>query len=206
MTRARFITLEGIEGVGKTTHMKYIAGLFRKNGHEVVLTREPGGTRLGESVREVLLHGTELQISAASELLLIFTARSQHLHELILPGLAAGKTILCDRFTDATYAYQGGGRGIASSQIKILEDYVQQGLKPDLTLLFDAPVETGLRRACKRSTADRFESETVAFFQRVRQSYLDLAAEEPERMKVIDADRTIEDVEAGVRRILEGYL
>ncbi|MEX2354057.1 MAG: dTMP kinase [Gammaproteobacteria bacterium] len=202
MKGGKFITLEGIEGVGKSTHVEYIATEFRQHGHTPLLTREPGGTRTGEAIREILLHGKDLDISPRTELILMFAARAQHLQEVILPALADGVTVICDRFTDASYAYQGGGRGISDEEIALLEKYVQQGLAPDLTLLFDASVETGQQRAGQRSAADRFESEAVGFFKRVRQTYLQRAEAEPERIRVIDAEQTIEQVENQISRIL----
>lgn len=206
MNTGRFITLEGIEGVGKTTHIGFIASRVKTLGHEVLVTREPGGTRAGESIREILLHGKNMQIDAVTELLLIFAARAQHLQEVVRPALAAGIYVLCDRFTDATYAYQGGGRGIAQSEIQILEKLVQQGLQPDLTLLFDASVRTGLARANKRSEADRFETETVSFFERVRLSYLERASKHPKRFRIIDAEQPISSIEQHISSVLETVL
>jgi dTMP kinase len=202
MSSARFITLEGIEGVGKSTHVDFIANVCIEHGHKTLVTREPGGTRAGEAIREILLHGKDLDIAPVTELMLMFSARAQHLQEVILPALSNGMTIICDRFTDATYAYQGGGRGIDVEQIRTLEKYVQNGLVPDLTLLFDASVETGQRRAKKRGAADRFESEKVEFFKRVRQSYLQRAAEEPERFRLIDAEQGIAEVQQQIRAVL----
>jgi dTMP kinase len=206
MKRGKFITLEGIEGVGKTTHLEFIAGYLRNKGYQTLVSREPGGTRLGESIREILLHGGHLKIDPVTELLLVFSARSQHLKEVVLPALSRGVAVICDRFTDATYAYQGGGRGIAENDIRVLEQYVQKGLVPDLTLLFDAAVETGRRRAGKRGGADRFESEAAGFFERVRQAYLDRAKREPERIRVIDAERDISSIEKEIGSIVETVL
>ena len=202
MSGGLFLTLEGIEGVGKTTHARFIKELLEQNGHHCELTREPGGTQTGESIRDILLHSSKQHISDLAELLLMFSARAQHLDEVIIPAMQAGKIVICDRFTDATYAYQGGGREMDRRQIQILEALVQRGLKPDLTLLFDTPVEVGLARAGGRSEADRFESETVSFFERVRAEYLQLAGEEPDRVHVIDADRPLDKVQQDVRRIL----
>lgn len=198
-----FITLEGIEGVGKTTHMQFIAALLEQAGHQIVQTREPGGTRTGEAIRELVLNAKELDISSETELLMIFSARAQHLDEIIRPALRQGKTVLCDRFTDATYAYQGGGRGIEKTKISILEDWVQGPLRPDLTLLLDADVELGLERARKRGEADRFESETVNFFKAVRQSYLDIASQDAARVVVIDASKTIAEVQESLKQKLQ---
>ncbi len=203
MSTGKFITLEGIEGVGKTTHIGFISSSLKTMGHQVLVTREPGGTRAGESIREILLHGKDIQIDSMTELLLIFAARAQHLQEVVRPALAAGIYVLCDRFTDATYAYQGGGRGIAEGEIRILENLVQQGLQPDLTLLFDASVQTGLARANKRSEADRFETETVGFFERVRQSYLKRARNAPQRFRIIDAEQTLSAIEQDISSVLE---
>lgn len=203
MTKGLFITLEGIEGVGKSTHAVFIVELLQNNGHEVTLTREPGGTETGEAIREILLHHKVENIADATELLLIFSARAQHLDEVIRPALAKNTSIVCDRFTDATYAYQGGGRGLGKDKVRLLEDWVQEGLKPDLTLLFDAPVATGLSRAKKRSAADRFESETIAFFEQVRSAYLDIARAEPERVYVIDASQSLQQVQADISELFK---
>lgn len=203
MKKGLFITLEGIEGVGKSTHAVFITELLQNNGHEVTLTREPGGTGTGEAIREILLHHKVENIADVTELLLIFSARAQHLDEVIRPALAKNTSIVCDRFTDATYAYQGGGRGLGKDKIRLLEDWVQEGLKPDLTLLFDAPVATGLSRAKKRSTADRFESETIAFFEQVRSTYLDIARAEPERVYVIDAAQSLQQVQADISELFK---
>jgi dTMP kinase len=201
-----FVTLEGVEGVGKSTHMGFIAKQIERSGVRAVMTREPGGTRLGEAVREILLHGQELDIFPETELLLMFAARSQHLEEVILPALAEGSVVICDRFTDASYAYQGGGRKIPESLIQTLEQSVQHDLRPDLTLLFDASVETGLKRAGRRSNADRFEAEDISFFNRVRETYLARAKADPGRIKIIDAEQDIVGVERQILSILESWL
>ncbi|MEX2523898.1 MAG: dTMP kinase [Gammaproteobacteria bacterium] len=203
MTTGLFITLEGIEGVGKSTQAEFIRHLLEKAGHTVVATREPGGTKVGEAVRSILLEGGELNIDDTTELMLIFSARAQHLQEVIRPALARGETVLCDRFTDATYAYQGAGRGVPPERIAVLEDYVQAGLKPDITLLFDAPVDVGLSRANHRGKADRFESETRHFFEKVRHGYLELAKSEPNRIHVVDAERTEEQVRQEIHVLLQ---
>jgi len=197
-----FITLEGIEGVGKSTQAGFIRQELEKTGHTVVATREPGGTKAGEAIRSILLEGRELAIDDITELMLIFAARAQHLQEVIRPALARGEIVLCDRFTDATYAYQGGGRGLPRERIAVLEDYVQEDLKPDHTFLFDAPVETGLSRANRRSRADRFEAETVHFFEQVRGAYLALAREYPDRIHVIDAVPEEAQVQASLQILL----
>lgn len=198
MTKGIFITLEGIEGVGKSTHVQYIKDLLTANGQQVRVTREPGGTETGEAIRELLLHSKDIKISDLTELTLIFAARAQHLEEVIRPALADNEIVICDRFTDATYAYQGGGRGIAQEKIQILETLVQGELRPDLTLLFDASVITGLSRAKDRSEADRFEKETVLFFEKIRSTYLEIATAEPGRVVVIDAEQSIEKVQIDI--------
>lgn len=199
-----FITLEGIEGAGKSTHMDYIAGLLKSTGKKVVCTREPGGTQTGNELRNILLfRKSSHQISVQTELLLMFAARQQHLDEIIRPALQAGKIVLCDRFTDSTYAYQGGGRKIKPEIIKQLEKVVHPDLKPDLTLLFDLPVKQGLERANSRSEKDSFESEEIAFFERARKTYLKIAKSEPRRIKVIDARKNIETVRASIMKILK---
>jgi dTMP kinase len=183
--RGLFITVEGIDGAGKTTQLTSLAAFFHARGHAVVTTREPGGTPLGEALRGLLLH-PEQAMHAETEALLVFAARREHLARVILPALAEGKVVLCDRFTDATYAYQGYGRGVEQGRLQILEEWVQGTLQPDLTILFDVPVELGRERAGGRE-ADRFESERGEFFERVRQGYLQRARENPTRFRVIDA-------------------
>jgi len=195
-----FITLEGIEGAGKTTHVPFIVDLLQKNNHEVITTREPGGTDLGEKIRDTLLTN-KVTINRDTELLLMFAARAQHLQEVIRPALAKGKTVICDRFTDSSYAYQSGGRGIESDKICRLVQLVHADLKPDLTLLFDLPVELGLSRANSRSKADRFESETIDFFQSVRDAYLKIAKSEPERVKIIDVTNDIQSIQDDINKI-----
>lgn len=204
--RGVFITVEGGEGVGKSTNVAFIAELLRSHGHDVVLTREPGGTALAESIRQLLLAPREESIAEMTELLLVFAARAQHLQQVIKPALANGQTVLCDRFTDATYAYQGGGRGLDMRLIAELEQLVQGVLRPDLTLLLDASVDVGHARASARSAPDRFEMEQQAFFQRVRQTYLECAVREPQRFRVIDANRPLLEVQAQLRDDLECWL
>lgn len=203
MARGLFITLEGGEGAGKSTNLAFIRQWLQHAGREVVVTREPGGTELGERVRDILLHSRELHISPESELLLMFAARTEHVAKVIRPALAAGKVVLCDRFTDATYAYQGGGRGIPAERIAVIEDWVQGNWRPDLTLLFDVPVKAGRQRAGQRSEPDRFERENDGFFARVRAAYLARAASESRRMRVIDASRSLEIVERQIAAVLE---
>jgi len=198
-----FITLEGIEGVGKTTQLEFVADYLQKQGREFVITREPGGTPVGEGVRSLVLDNKHTGMAADTELLLMFAARAEHIDKVIAPALETGKVVLCDRFTDASYAYQGLGRNISTERISMLEDWVQKGLKPDLTLLLDAPVEIGLDRAAKRSEKDRFESEALDFFEAVRNCYLQIAKNEPQRMQVIDASQDLEDVKKQVLSVLE---
>lgn len=203
MKRGLFITVEGIEGVGKSTNMGYVHEALRAAGIEVMPTREPGGTELGEKIRALLLDHNNQSMTDDTELLLIFAARAQHLAEVIRPALARGKWVLCDRFTDATYAYQGGGRGIDMARIAALEQWVQGKLRPDVTLLLDAPVEVGLARAAGRKrAADRFELERRAFFVKVRQAYLDMAREHPGRYCVIDASQPLEQVKIQLSEVI----
>ena len=206
MQKGLFITLEGTEGAGKSTVMDYVAELFHAAGADVIQTREPGGTKAGEQIREILLDSNNSGLDSDTELILMFSARAQHINEIIKPAINAGKVVICDRFTDASYAYQGAGRGIEHDRIKQLEDWVQQGLKPDLTLLLDIDVETGLRRAGKRSEADRFEQEEADFFERIRQCYLDRAKNEPQRFRIIDASQSYEDVKKQLQKTLKEYL
>lgn len=191
---ARFITLEGVEGVGKSTQLSFIEQRLRSAGHDVVVTREPGGTQLGERLREWLLDRTHAGLSAEVEALLMFAARAHHLDQVIRPALARGSWVVCDRFSDATFAYQGGGRGADSDFLTCLAATVQRGLEPDLTLLLDAPVEVGMQRIRDRAQ-DRFERENSAFFERVRAAYHDLARLHPQRIRKIDATRAPAAVE-----------
>lgn len=203
MARGLFITLEGGEGAGKSTSLAFIEAWLRQAGKGVVVTREPGGTEAGERIREVLLHTRELAMSAETELLLMFAARAEHLARVIRPALERGQVVLCDRFTDATYAYQGGGRGLPEARIAEMENWVQGNLRPDLTLLLDLPVEVGLGRANSRSEPDRFERENLEFFERVREAYLARAAREPARMRVVDAAQPPDAVAQQIGRILD---
>lgn len=197
-----FISLEGPEGAGKSTNLKYLAGRLREQGLDVVLTREPGGTPLAERIRELLLEPSAEPMATDTELLMVFAARAQHLSQLIRPALARGAVVLCDRFTDATYAYQGAGRGVPDSRIALLEAFVQGELRPDLTLIFDLPVEVGLARAAARGRLDRFEREGRDFFESVRQAYLRRAASAPERYRVVDAAQTLEQVQQSLDALL----
>jgi dTMP kinase len=202
MARGLFVTLEGGEGAGKSTSLRFIEAWLRQAGKNVVVTREPGGTDVGEQVREILLHARELVMTPETEMLLMFAARQEHLARVIRPALARGQTVLCDRFTDATYAYQGGGRGLDEKRIAAIEQWVQGDLRPDLTLLLDVPVAVGLQRANTRSAPDRFESEQQDFFERVRAAYRVRAEREPQRIRVVDASRPIEQVEQQLGAIL----
>lgn len=204
--RGRFITLEGSEGSGKSTNLNYIHQRLLQAGIDVVLSREPGGTPLGESIRELLLDHRQQAMASDTELLLMFAARAQHLNELILPALEAGKWVLCDRFTDATYAYQGAGRGIAHERIAQLEQWVQGELRPDLTLFLDLPVAQGLARAGERAELDRFEREEIDFFERVRQGYLDQAKAQPQRYRVVDASPSLAEVQTALAQVIDNYL
>jgi len=201
--RGKFITIEGGEGVGKTTNINFIQELLSQAQVDFISTREPGGTPFAEKIRDLLLDAKQTRISDDTELLMMFAARAQHLAELILPALDKGQWVICDRFTDATYAYQGGGRGIDNDRIKVLEDWVQGDLRPDLTLLLDVPVEVGMKRASERSAPDRFEQEQNEFFQRVRTAYLQRAEAEPQRYRVIDASLALDAVQSQIRTVLE---
>ncbi len=196
----QFITLEGIDGAGKTTHAAFITQRLRERGRVVVQTREPGGTAVGEKIRALVL-GEAMDVHA--ETLLIFAARSQHLHDVVRPALSAGSTVLCDRFTDATYAYQCGGRGVAESYVETLARLAHGDLSPGLTLLFDTDASIAHARVVARSAEDRFEREDRAFFERVRARYLELARREPRRFCVIDAGQRIEDVQIAIARVLD---
>lgn len=201
---ARFITVEGIEGAGKSTNIAFIKQHLLNAKKNVVVTREPGGTPLGEQIRDVLLSHRNDGMAVDTELLLMFAARAEHLARVIRPALAAGQWVLCDRFTEATYAYQGGGRGIAQERIAQLEGWLQGALRPDLTLLLDLPPALGLERAGRRSAArDRFESEQLAFFERVSANYLQQAALHPERYRVIDAAQELPAVQAQIAQALD---
>lgn len=206
MPKGRFITIEGVEGGGKSTSLDFVRRYLEDAGKEIAVTREPGGTALGEEIRALLLGHRHDGMAQDTELLLMFAARAEHVAKVIRPALDAGKWVLCDRFTDATYAYQGGGRGIPAARIAQLEEWVQGKLRPDLTLLLDLPVELGLQRAGKRSALDRFEREKTEFFERVRQTYLDLAKQHPGRFRVIDASQSIPEVQACIADVLDKFL
>ena len=197
-----FITLEGPEGAGKSTNREYLAQRLRDYGLDVVLTREPGGTPLAESIRELLLAPADEPMNSAAELLLVFAARAQHLAQVIRPALERGAVVLCDRFTDATYAYQGGGRGLSTQRIEQLESFVQGEMRPDLTLVFDLPVEVGLSRAAARGRLDRFEQEGLGFFEAVRNTYLRRAGQDRQRYRIVDAAQSLAAVQEALDRLL----
>jgi len=204
--RGRFITIEGTEGVGKSSNMAFIQQRLLAEGIEVVVSREPGGTPLAEEIRELLLTKRDEAVDATAELLLMFAARSQHLQQLILPALNRGAWVLCDRFTDATYAYQGGGRQLSMEKIALLENIVQGELRPDTVFVLDVDVELGLQRAAKRSEKDRFEDQQVEFFHRVRACYLQRAKENPGRYLMVDAGRDLPQVQVQIDSYLDELL
>ncbi len=206
MKAGNFITFEGIEGAGKSSNISYAGTLLKNSGKPLLLTREPGGTPLGETLRELLLGHQHEGISFKAELLLMFAARAQHLESKILPALERGEWVICDRFTDATYAYQGGGRKLDTAVISVLETLVQGERRPDLTILLDLPVAMGLERAGKRSAPDRFEKEKLDFFEHVRAAYLHIAEREPQRVKVVDASKTLQQVQQQIKSILATFL
>ena len=202
--RGLFITVEGGEGVGKSTNIAFMQQVLEEQGLDVIVTREPGGTPLAEEIREVLIKNREEKVVSETELLLMFAARAQHLYQKILPALEKGQCVISDRFTDATYAYQSGGRGVSAEKVALLETFVQGDTRPDITFLFDAPIEIGMSRAQKRGSLDRFEEEEMSFFNRVRDNYLQRASQEPERFKIIDASQSLEVVQADLKaRLLE---
>lgn len=202
----RFISLEGGEGVGKSTNLAAMAELLRATGRELVVTREPGGTPLAEDIRQLLLAPRNEAVAADAELLLLFAARAQHWQQVILPALRRGAWVLCDRFVDATYAYQGAGRGLDTALIDRLAELVLQGQGPALTLLLDVDVATGLARAQQRAALDRFEQEQLSFFERVRAAYLARAQAEPERIRRIDASQSLAQVQADVAAVMAAYI
>jgi dTMP kinase len=202
--KGRFITIEGIEGVGKSTNVAFIEAECRAAGNVVQVTREPGGTPVAERIRDLILETPGDGLSDMGELLLMFAARAEHLATLIRPSLERGETVICDRFTDATFAYQGGGRGLDQGIISTLRNLVQEDLQPDLTILLDAPVEVSAQRIADRPFQDRFERERAEFFERVRLRYLEIAAQEPERVQVVDANRPLVEVQADIAVHLSG--
>jgi dTMP kinase len=203
--RGAFISLEGIEGVGKSTNVAFTADAVRRAGYHVVTTREPGGTELGERVREWILKGRHTNLSPETEALLMFAARARHLDEIIRPALAGGRWVVCDRFTDATFAYQGGGRGLSRELLETLKAAVEKGTEPDLTLLLDAPPDVGSRRIGGREL-DHFEREQRPFFERVRAAYLALAERYPARIKIIDASRPLDAVQGQIAAEIAAFV
>ena len=203
--RGKFITIEGTEGVGKTTNIAFIKQWLDDNGISFINTREPGGTPLAEEIRQVLLSNRDEKVCSKAELLMMFAGRAQHIDQVIEPQLAQGNWVLCDRFTDATYAYQGAGREMGDDLIQSLETMVQGDMRPDLTLVLDVSVELGLERAGKRSEPDRFELEKTDFFNRVRQAYLSMANNNPQRYKIIDASQTLEHVQLQIADTLKSF-
>lgn len=204
--RGRLVTVEGVEGAGKSTHIGFITNYISAAGYEVVSTREPGGTKLGEAIRTVVLADTDEAVSPEAETLLMFAARAQHIEQVIEPALARGEWVVCDRFTDATYAYQGGGRGMPLSRIAILEEWVQGALRPDLTLMLDLDPNIGLERIGKRGKEDRFDGENLEFFEQVRNVYLRRAAQEMSRYAVVDAEPSVETVRKSIAETLDRFL
>ncbi|AWF81730.1 dTMP kinase [Microbulbifer sp. A4B17] len=203
MSHGKFITLEGVEGVGKSTNLLFITEWLKKHNIKFIQTREPGGTPLAEQLRELLLAKRDESVDPTAELLMVFAARAQHLSQVILPALKRGDWVICDRFTDATYAYQGGGRKLDRQLIEQLEQTVQGDLRPDKVLLLDLDPEVGLQRAARTGEADRFESEHLAFFQRVRAAYRERAEAAPARYAIVDASQSLEKVQVDLARQLE---
>ncbi len=203
--KAKFITVEGTEGVGKTTNIEFIKTWLQSREIEFIATREPGGTPLAEEVRDCLLRNREELVDSTAELLLVFAARAQHINTLIRPALERGIWVLCDRFTDATFAYQGAGRGLDKNLITLLENEVQKGLHPDLTLYLDIDIELGLERASLRGEFDRFEKEQVSFFEKVREGYKERVAQNPSRYAVIEAGQALQEVQIDIKQALEKW-
>lgn len=206
MARGKFITVEGIEGVGKSTNVDFLASAIKQQGFEVICTREPGGTPIAERIRQILLEHGEEPLPDIAELLLFFASRALHISNKIRPALEAGQWVICDRFTDASRAYQGSGRGFDLQRINLLADWVQDELQPDMTLLLDAPAEIGMQRAEQRGATDRLESEQISFYKRVRAGYLALAEAHPERFCVVDAARPLPEVQASIAVALRQIL
>ncbi|HBC72021.1 MAG TPA: dTMP kinase [Coxiellaceae bacterium] len=203
MKKNYFITLEGIEGAGKSTAVRFLAEYLRKFNIDFILTREPGGTEIAEKIRRVILDHYQEKMHPDTEMLLYFAGRAQHLNQVIIPALQRGQWVICDRFTDATYAYQGGGRGLSQEKISILEQWVQSDLRPDHTLLFDVTVTTGLGRIKKNRYLDRIEKEEEFFFEKVRNCYLERAGKEPDRFHILDANKNPEEVSQQIENILK---
>jgi dTMP kinase len=201
----KFISIEGIEGAGKSTQLTFIADYLRDKGIDVLVTREPGGTQLGEQIRDLLLTPRSEKMTDDAELLLMFAARVQHVQQKVLPALQNGQWVVSDRFVDATFAYQGGGRGLSVEMITTLESLVQETLQPDLTILLDLPVEVGMARAKERGDFDRIENEQLSFFENVRSAYLERAKNNPERFRVINASQTLEQVQQDIAVVLDAF-
>lgn len=204
MQRGKFITVEGIDGAGKSTHLAWLERFLQDKGLEVVVTREPGGTALGEALRQLLLDHRQV-MHPETEALLMFAARREHLDKVILPALDRGAWVVSDRFTDASFAYQGGGRGVAQSKLENLEQWVHAGFSPDLTVYFDVPVIVGRERLQSTRVADRFEMESNLFFERVRQAYLQRAGQFPQRIRVVDGSRPLAEVKTAIAKIMEDF-
>jgi dTMP kinase len=202
----KFITLEGGEGCGKSTNIKFIEQLLKEAGIPVVLTREPGGTVLSENIRQLLLGRDQEKISKQTELLMMFAARAQHIKHIIQPALEQGTWVLCDRFTDSSYAYQGGGRGIDSATIAWLENFSQNNIRPDLTLLLDVLVDVGMARAKNRGKLDRFEVEKMQFFNKVRTCFLEIAKQQPKRVKIVDAAQELSLVQEDITQLIQKFI
>ncbi|MBI4195433.1 MAG: dTMP kinase [Betaproteobacteria bacterium] len=198
--RGKFITFEGIDGAGKSTHLAWLVDWLKSRGISVTVTREPGGTEIGEKLRQLLLGGAQ-RLHPESEALLMFAARREHLDKVILPALASGTWVVCDRFTDATYAYQAGGSGVAWEKIAVLEEFVQEGLQPDVTICFDVAPETGRNRSRRVRDPDRFEQEETAFHHRVREAYLRRARDNPQRIHLVDANREIQEIRKELEKL-----
>jgi len=205
MARGKFITVEGIEGTGKSSNIDFLTSLIEDNGFEVLRTREPGGTPMAEKIRHLLLDHDQEPLPEIAELLLFFAARSLHLRNAIVPALEQGKWVVCDRFTDASRAYQGSGRGLDMDRIEQLADWIQDGLEPDLTILLDAPAEIGMQRAANRGEGDRMDSQELTFYRRVREGYLALAGNHPARFAVVDASRTLDEVQVSIGQEIDRF-
>lgn len=203
MKHGYFITLEGIEGAGKSTAAEFLVEYLKQAKIDFILTREPGGTEIAEKIRKIILDHYQERMHPDTEMLLYFAGRAQHLNQVIIPVLKSGKWVICDRFTDATYAYQGGGRGLIQERIAVLEQWVQGDLRPDYTLLFDLTVSVGLERIKKNRYLDRIEKEEELFFEKVRRCYLERARKEPERFYLINADKSLAEVAKQLEHILQ---
>jgi len=204
--QGKFITIEGIEGVGKSTNIDFISSYLKSRNINLIVTREPGGTELAEKIRKILLDPQKEEVPEVGELLLFFAARSFHVNNVIQPALAEGKYVVCDRFTDATIAYQGSGRGFNVDRINLIANWVHKNIEPDMTILLDAPAEIGMERAKKRGSKDRMESEQMSFYRRVRKGYLNLAKNEPKRFAIIDATKTLIEVQKDITKHLENLV